>query len=267
MIAGPRHFAALAARLRWDAEALELAGDGHAWSALDVARRRRLTVLLAGFCVAEFRVADELAPFELAARDPALAAVFAAQRADECRHCRLFDRIAALVLGVPGHGAEDRRDFVRGLAPPAVLDLFERRLPDAAAALAGGRVALVDAVALYHLILEGIVLSAGQRALLAELGDGVLPAVRRGVELVERDERWHVGFGLRCMLELRPEPQAVARLLREGEAAVGAWGAAVPAGIRLRVAAQHRRRLAAMGLLPAASAHAEVGRAEEARAG
>jgi ribonucleoside-diphosphate reductase beta chain len=228
---------------------------------LEGARRERLSTLLAGFCVAEFRVADELAPFEAAARDPALAAVFDAQRADERRHYRFFDRVAELILGAGAGDPEERRKFVRGLVPPPVVELFERRLVATASALAAGRTGLAQGVALYHLILEGVVLSAGQRALLAELADGALPQVRRGVELVERDERWHVGFGLRCMLATGADPGLVSALVGDGEAAVGAWGGAVPPEIRSSVLAQHRRRLGAIGPLPAPRAHAGVLRA------
>ena len=240
MIAGPRHFAALAGRLRWDPDALDLSYDASRWPKLPPARRAKLSTLLAGFWIAEYAVAEQLAPFAAVADDPAVAAVFAAQRADEERHARLFDRIAAGMLG----------GRARGLAPPAVIELFERRLPATAAALAAGRTGLADGVALYHLILEGIVLSAGQRALLDDLADGALPGVRAGVELVERDERWHVGFGLRCLLELRPERRVLASLLDAGESAASAWGPAVPAQIRTRAVVQHRRRLAAIGVLP-----------------
>jgi ribonucleoside-diphosphate reductase beta chain len=261
MIAGPRHFAALAMRLRWDPEALDLAADAPAWHALDGALRRRLTVLLAGFCVAEYRVANELAPFATTAPDPVMAAVFRAQRADEQRHRRVFDRIAELILGAPGHDASSRLDFVRSLVPVPLLELFEERLPHTASALSLGRADLLDGVSLYHLILEGVVLSAGQRALLVALGDGTLPNLCHVIELVERDERWHVGFGLRCVLEQRPDPATVATLIDEGEAAVQAWGSAIPAEIRSRVLGQHRRRLAAIGLLAAGGGHAAVGRA------
>jgi len=260
MISGPRHFAALATRLRWDPDTIDLSADVESWGALEPGLRRRLTILLVGFCVAEHHVADELRPFATAARDPAMAAVFAAQCADERRHARLFDRVAAVILGAPGADARSRRQFVRALAPAPVLDLFERRLPLIASAVAADSSRLGEGVSLYHLILEGVVLTAGQRALLAELGDGRLPRLRHGVELVERDERWHVGFGLRCMLDLRPEPATVASLLREGASAIDAWGPVVPAVIRSRVLAQHRRRLAAFGLLPA-NDHVAVGRA------
>jgi ribonucleoside-diphosphate reductase beta chain len=263
VIAGPRHFAALAGRLQWDPDALDAASDAVAFAQLEPRRRRRLTVLLAGFCVAEWSVADELAPFAPAARDPATAAVFAAQRADEARHAAWFDRVAESVLGVAGRDAQGRREEARALAPAALIELFERRLPAMAAALAAGRAELADGVALYHLILEGVVLSAGQHALLEDLADGALRAVRAGVELVQRDERWHVGFGLRCLLDRRPSPRLVAELLREGEAATQAWGAVVPEAIRRQVGAQHRRRLAAIGLVPAPSpAHVTAGPAD-----
>jgi len=260
MISGPRHFAALAARLRWDPDTIDLSADVDSWRSLEPRRRQRLTILLAGFCVAEHHVAGELRPFEPAARDPGMAAVFAAQRADERRHARLFDRVAALILGAPGPDARSRRQFVRALAPAPILELFEQRLSQAASAVAADPSRLGEGVSLYHLILEGVVLTAGQRALLAELEDGTLPRLRHGVELVERDERWHVGFGLRCMLDLRPEPATIASLLRQGEGALDAWGPVVPAVIRSRVLAQHRRRLAAFGLLPADD-HVAVGRA------
>ena len=56
------------------------------------------------------------------------------------------------------------------------------------------RAAGVEAVGVYHMVLEGVVFTAGQLALL-ELVDDRLPGLREGTELVLRDERWHVGFG------------------------------------------------------------------------
>jgi len=253
MIAAPRHFSALATRLRWDPDAIDLAGDARAWPALPAVRRARLTVLLCGFVVAETSVATELDPFIAASGDPDTMAALAAQRADEERHARFFDSVGALVLGLPGNGPEERRRAARDRVPAGLVDLFERRLASTAAALAQGRVGLEEAVGLYHLVIEGVVLGAGQQALLDDLGDGALPGVRAGVERVERDERWHVGFGLRCLLDLRPDPSVGAALAAAGEAAVDAWGHAIPAAVRGRVLAMHRRRLASGGLAHAAA--------------
>jgi ribonucleoside-diphosphate reductase beta chain len=248
VIAAPRHFTALARRLRWEPAAIDLARDRRAWPSLPAARRERLAVLLGGFIVAEASVADEIGPFIPATGDGETMAALRAQRADEERHARLFDRIGELVLGLPGDGPEGRRRAARRLVPTGLLDLFERRLADTAEALAAGRVGLEEAVGLYHMVIEGVVLNAGLRALLDDLGDGTLPGVRAGVERVERDERWHVGFGLRCLLELRPGPSVAAALAEAGEAAVAAWGEAVPPPVRRRVEAMHQRRLASVGL-------------------
>jgi ribonucleoside-diphosphate reductase beta chain len=250
VIAGYRHFARLARSLAWSPAAFDLRADGEAWPGLAPDRRRRLGLLLAGFCVAESSVSEQLEPFAAASADADRNAVFAAQRADEERHAEFFDRVTQEVLRLPGATAAERRSAARTAVGDDLLELFERRLPKVASALAADSVKLDAAVGLYHMVLEGSVLAAGQRALLAELDDGALPAVRDGVGHVERDERWHVGFGLRCLLDLRPEPALVGRILCEGERAIGVWGDAVGIGVVTRVAAMHRRRLGAVGLLP-----------------
>jgi ribonucleoside-diphosphate reductase beta chain len=251
VIAGYGHFAALARSLRWSAGSLDLSIDAEEWSGLRADRRARLTVLLAGFCVAEISVARELDPFVGASSGGRRKAVFAVQQADEENHAEFFDRVAREVMRFPGASPEGRHRAARAAVGDGLLELFERRLPQVAASLADHEVELDRAVGLYHMVLEGVVLAAGQGALLSELEDGALPGVRDGVARVERDERWHVGFGLRCLLDLRPEPAVVERFFREGERAVGVWGSAVGTDVMRRMVAMHRRRLAAVGLLQA----------------
>src|ERR687888_944585 len=132
----PSFFSRIAARLQWDARAIDLVSDARAWPGLPAERRRRLTTLLAGFCVAEDAVAEQLSPFADAARaatlrsqESLMAWVFFLQRRDEQRHAQLFDRIAADVLGLPGSTAADRRAAARAYLPVAFLELFEERLP------------------------------------------------------------------------------------------------------------------------------------------
>ena len=161
-----------------------------------------------------------------------MAWVFFLQRRDEQRHALLFDRIGAEVLELPGAHAAERRAAAREHVPAAFLGLFEDRLPAMAAELAAGRTGLVEGVSLYHMLLEGVVFDAGQRAVLDELADGALPGVREGIERVERDERWHVGFGLRCLIETQPSQERIDDLVVRAAAAAEAWGDAVPAAIR-----------------------------------
>jgi ribonucleoside-diphosphate reductase beta chain len=139
------------------------------------------------------------------------------------RHARFFARAAReLGLGEP-----------RALVSPAFLELFEARLPEAAAAAADD---LGAAVGVYHMVLEGVVFTAGQYALLERL-DLRLPGLRRGTELVLRDERWHVGFGTRCLIDAGLDEAAI---LAEGERAAALWA---PEQAE-RVVGTLRRRLA-----------------------
>ena len=252
----PNFFSSLVARLQWDPAAIDLAPDARQWPELPAERRGRLMTLLAGFCVAEDAVAEQLTPFADAAREATLVSqeslmawVFFLQRRDEQRHARLFDRIAAEVLGLPGADAGARRAAARTHVPAAFLELFEERLPAIAAELAEGRTGLSEGVSLYHMLLEGVVFDAGQHALLDDLADGAMPGVRKGIERVERDERWHVGFGLRCLIETEPSTELLDDLLQRATEAAAIWGHAVPAAMREHSARKVAHRLHAAQLI------------------
>jgi ribonucleoside-diphosphate reductase beta chain len=252
----PDFFSQLVARLQWNPMAIDLTGDARAWAELGADRRARLLKLLAGFRVGEDAVAAQIAPFADAAREATLASqeslmawVFFLQRRDEQRHAQLFDRIAAEILALPGDTAADRRTAARAHVPDAFVELFEQRLPAVAADLAAGHTGLAEGLSLYHMLLEGVVFDAGQQALLDELADGALPGVREGLEHVVRDERWHVGFGLRCLIETQPSGDVLADLLERAEEAAAAWGEAVPAATREASARKVAHRLHVSGLV------------------
>jgi ribonucleoside-diphosphate reductase beta chain len=180
-----------------------------------------------------------------------MAWVFFLQRRDEQRHAVLFDRIGAEVLALPGATAGERRAAARAHVPPAFLELFEERLPAMAGELAAGRSGLSEGVSLYHMLLEGVVFDAGQHALLDDLADGALPGVRQGVERVERDERWHIGFGVRCLAESEPTVEVLHELVERAADAAAAWGDAVPAATREHSARKVMHRLHAARLIQA----------------
>ena len=117
-------------------------------------------------------------------------------------------------------------------------------MPALAAESAAGSAGLGEGVALYHMVLEGIVFAAPrQRALLDDLADGRLPGVREGLQRVELDERWHISFGLRCLVESRNRPQPCSRTCWRGPGEVaGAWGDAVPPATLERIAPMCARR-------------------------
>jgi ribonucleoside-diphosphate reductase beta chain len=250
----PGFFSRVAARKQWDAAAIDFTPDAGAWPELPDERRERLTTLLAGFCVAETAVAGNLTPFVTAANKETLASqeslmawTFTLQRRDEERHARFFDRVAEEVLLLPGETPDERRAAAREYAPPAILELFEEQLPTMTAELAAGESGLIDGVSLYHMLLEGVVFNAGTNTLLQDLADGALPGVHYGVGRIERDERWHVGFGLRCLIETQPSQERIDDLVARAQVAAAAWGDAVPDAIRERSARTCAHRLHVSG--------------------
>jgi ribonucleoside-diphosphate reductase beta chain len=251
MITGYGHFVQLADSLQWDETAVDLDADVAAWPELADGEREQLVGLLAGFCIAEEAVAGYLGSFQDAASvDDSMTACFRAQARDEARHARFFDRVAAEVAGVPGQYPRNRLDVLRARVSPEIVDLFEQRLPATAQRLAEDHSSLTAAVGLYHMILEGVVLLAGQNAMLDTLKSLSLglPGVSEGMELVLRDERWHVGFGSRVIQSAELVDEEVEGILTEGEAAAKAWGDLTPPDAIERAAQQHRRRLKAVGI-------------------
>jgi ribonucleoside-diphosphate reductase beta chain len=249
-------YSQIVAKLQWEPSAIDLAPDAAAWPGLPDERRGRLTTLLAGFRVAEDSVAEHLTPFADRAEhvDTMMMWIFFLQRRDEDRHALFFDRVAAEVLKLPGDTPADRLAAARHHVPAPFLELFEERLPAVAAELAAGQTGILDGVRLYHMVLEGAVFTAGQRALLDDLEDDALPGIRKGVQNVERDERWHVGFGVRCLTEAQDPDVLLDHVLATATEAAGAWGDAVPETTREYAVNLCRRRLSIAGLADAISA-------------
>jgi ribonucleoside-diphosphate reductase beta chain len=242
-------FVILAETLQWDEATLDFAPDKAAWEALDDTENARVLGLIAGFCIAEAAVSGHLGSFQAAASDDLVAACFRAQARDEHRHARFFDRVAAEVAAIPGADSAARLDVLRTLVSPDLVALFEERLPATAQRLAEDHEGLTAAVGLYHMVLEGVVLLAGQNAMLDTLDhlSVKLPGVHRGVELVLRDERWHIGFGTRLVQGAELGQDEVEALLALGQAAAGAWGDLVSPDAAERAVNMHRNRLRTSG--------------------
>ncbi|MFP5073077.1 ribonucleotide-diphosphate reductase subunit beta [Pseudonocardia nantongensis] len=250
MIAGYSHFVQLAESLQWDEREIDFSADRAAWPQLTDAETTQLLGLIAGFCIAETSVAGELGAYQAAARDETMEATFRAQARDEARHARFFDLVTAEVVGVPGANPADRQHALRTHVSSELVDLFEHRLPDTARRLATDHEGLTGAVGLYHMVIEGVVLLAGQHAMLDALGSPSveLPGLRKGMELVLRDERWHIGFGSRVVQSAALGGPEADGLLEEGETAAKVWGDLISADAIESAVKQHKRRLKAAGI-------------------
>lgn len=250
MITGYGHFAQLAESLQWDETDIDFSADREAWPQLTDTESARVLGLIAGFVVAENAVSTQLGAYQMVASDSSMKKVFQAQIIDEVRHARFFDLVAAEVAGVPGDDRDARRDALRTRVSDELVDLFEEHLPATAQRLAEGHEGLTAAVGLYHMVIEGVVLVAGQHAMLDTLG-GLsvgLPGVRKGMELVLRDERWHIGFGSRIVQTADIGGDEVESMLEQGEAAAKVWGDLITPEAIETAMRQHRRRLRAAGI-------------------
>ncbi|GAA5113707.1 ribonucleotide-diphosphate reductase subunit beta [Pseudonocardia adelaidensis] len=250
MIRGYGHFVTLAESLQWDETDIDYSADRAAWPRLTDAESARVLGLIAGFVIAETSVSEELGSYQAAASDDSMEAVFRAQARDEARHARFFDLVAAEVARVPGADAAARRDALRTHVGPELVELFEERLPATARRLAEDHGGLTSAVGLYHMVIEGVVLLAGQHTMLDTL-EGLsvaLPGLRKGVELVLRDERWHIGFGSRIVQNADIGRDEADALLAQGESAAKVWGDLITPDAIETAVRQHRRRLKAAGI-------------------
>ena len=237
---------AISRRQSWDPDGIELREARQTWNQLPPGERARLASLLAAFLIGETAVARDIAPFADAATNPWVTACFEAQAIEEERHRRFFVRVHTEVLGDHPDGVLDR---ARSRVPVALLELLERRLATVTGELTTTPSKLLDAVALYHGIVEGVVFLAGQLELLERLDNNAgLNGLREGVGRVQRDERWHVALGAKLLADADTTIDATPQFA-EGQQSLSAWGALVRPEFQAHSLAVLRRRLQFVGVM------------------
>jgi len=161
---------------------------------------------LSSFFIGEQKVADELGPIMRAAPTEAQRIFLSTQIADEARHVRFFDRFFSEV-GVL-EGADDlaqRLDALDEHLNDAFRTLFDDLLKSRVDRLGqepGDRDALVEAVTLYHMVIEGMLALTGQHFII-DYNErmGTLPGFVEGFSNVARDEHRHIAFGVRFLTD------------------------------------------------------------------
>jgi ribonucleoside-diphosphate reductase beta chain len=179
---------------------------------------------LSAFFIGEQRVTDELGPIMRAAPTEEMRIFLSTQIADEARHVRFFNRFYDEV-GVLD-GADDlaaRLARVERNLNPEFAELFDGMLKgrvDRLAADPSDTVALVEAVTLYHMVIEGALALTGQHFIVSYNEEqGTLPGFVEGFGKVARDEHRHVAFGARFLAEMAAQDpsfrEAIQRTLAE----------------------------------------------------
>jgi ribonucleoside-diphosphate reductase beta chain len=161
---------------------------------------------LSSFFIGEQKVADELGPIMRAAPTEAQRIFLSTQIADEARHVRFFDRFFSEV-GVL-EGADELRQRLDALDQHlndsfrTLFDELLRSRVDRLGSSPDDRDALVEAVTLYHMVIEGMLALTGQHFII-DYNErvGTLPGFVEGFSNVARDEHRHIAFGVRFLTE------------------------------------------------------------------
>ena len=162
---------------------------------------------LSAFFIGEQRVTDELGPLMRAAPTEEMRIFLSTQIADEARHVRFFDRFyseVGVLEGADGLGERLRAteenlndDFGR------LFDGMLKERVDRIAAEPEDLVALVEAITLYHMVIEGVLALTGQHFIISYNEEqGTLPAFVEGFNKVARDEHRHVAFGAKFLTDM-----------------------------------------------------------------
>ncbi len=195
-------------RQQWAVQDIDFTQDRIDWHERIPAEERYQRMYgLSSFFIGEQRVAAELGPMMRAAPQEDMRIFLCTQIADEARHVAFFDRfyseVGVLESGRPGGPpGGDQRAPERATSS----ELFDRMLKDRVDRLAAepeDLETLVEAVTLYHMIIEGMLALTGQHFIIEyNESQGTLPGFVEGFNNVARDEHRHVAFGARFLRDM-----------------------------------------------------------------
>lgn len=207
-------------RLNWKVSDLDFTQDRDDWLALDQHHRDRLLWTLAAFYVAEQRVAATLTPYVRAAPTLEQKIFLATQCVDETRHAIFFDRWFQEVVAARDDELGKRLKSSRQWVGPGFGPLFDEYLEQVTSELRDNPddVRLfAKAMAVYHVVIEGVLALTGQKFILAwARNNSLLPGFRAGFTAVARDESRHVAFGVKVLRDLLRDDPSLLGPIHEG---------------------------------------------------
>jgi ribonucleoside-diphosphate reductase beta chain len=211
-------------RQQWATQELDFTQDRIDWhERFDDEERFQRMYGLSAFFIGEQRVTAELGPMMRAAPEEPMRLFLCTQIADEARHVAFFDRFYSEVGVLESTELEGRLAETSAHLNPEFGVLFDellRRRVDRLAVEPEDVETLVEAVTIYHMVIEGMLALTGQH-FITDYNErmGTLPGFVRGFTLVARDEHRHVAFGARFLRDMaRRDPRytdAIQRTLGE----------------------------------------------------
>jgi ribonucleoside-diphosphate reductase beta chain len=195
-------------RQQWATQDIDFSQDRVDWHERipDEEKVQRLFGLSA-FFAGEQKVTDELGPIMRACPTEEQRIFLSTQIADEARHVQFFNRFFAEVGVLEGtNGVTDRLRATEGNLTDSYTELFDRMLRGKVDRLASDpedTEALVEAITLYHMIIEGALALTGQHFIIEyNTRVGTLPGFVEGFSNVARDEHRHIAFGVRFLTDM-----------------------------------------------------------------
>jgi ribonucleoside-diphosphate reductase beta chain len=194
-------------RQQWSVAELDFSEDRIDWhQRIEPEERYARMYGLSSFFVGEQRVAAELGPMMWACPDEDMRIFLCTQIADEARHVAFFDRFYSEVGVLEASELHGRLEETSAHLNPEFGVLFDEMLHRRVQRLAqepSDTVALVEAVTIYHMVIEGMLALTGQH-FIVEYNErvGTLPAFVQGFTNVARDEHRHVAFGARFLRDM-----------------------------------------------------------------
>jgi ribonucleoside-diphosphate reductase beta chain len=217
-------------RQQWRTQDIDFSQDREDWQNFPDDEKFQRMYGLSSFFIGEQKVAEELGPMMRAAPTEEMRIFLCTQIADEARHVAFFNRFYEEVGVLQSTNLQDRLAETSAHLNPKFHDLFDDMLHSRVAKLArdpGDLETLVEAVTLYHMVIEGMLALTGQHFIINyNEENGTLPGFVEGFNNVARDEHRHVAFGARFLREMaQADPKyldAIQRTLVEcGPAADG----------------------------------------------
>jgi ribonucleoside-diphosphate reductase beta chain len=207
-------------RQQWATQDIDFTQDRIDWhERIDPEERFQRMYGLSSFFIGEQRVAAELGPMMRAAPEEDMRLFLCTQIADEARHVAFFDRFYAEVGVLEADNLKDRLEENAQYINDEFGVLFDQMLHarvDRLATEPEDLETLVEAVTIYHMVIEGMLALTGQHFIM-DYNErvGTLPGFVEGFTNVARDEHRHVAFGARFLRDMaRRDPRYVEAIQR-----------------------------------------------------
>ena len=193
-------------KLNWDPADIDFSQDAKDWTSMTDDQKLTVAGLARGFMVGEEGVTLDIMPLLIAISDEGRTeeTIFLTSFAyEEAKHVDFFRRWFNAIKAEPTELEEMARERMRarGVEPQSRdrdTGMFESELPRVMRRLLVDRSpeAFLDAGVTYNQFIEGCLAIAGYRMWSYMFEQfGVLPGLREGLNLVQRDERRHIAYG------------------------------------------------------------------------